>query len=130
MSYPHWHFRILYPGDSGSDVGVVQVKVGAYPTRVMDETTVALVRGFQRVHNLPITGTVDHTTAQALGENTEYGLVPKWWQPPLIDEVGLRDALHIRAGVGLDDAVRRFQSSHGMYPDGEMTERLAIIIGD
>jgi peptidoglycan hydrolase-like protein with peptidoglycan-binding domain len=126
---PRWFHRTLYSGDQGSDVALVQRKLGASITKTMDDSTVALVRGFQRQRSLPITGVVDHPTAVELGESATYGLVPQWYQPTL-DEVGLRDALHIRGFVSLDDAIRRFQSAHGHYPDGLMTEALAIEIGD
>lgn len=126
---PRWHFRDLYPGDQGSDVALVQRKLGASITKTMDDSTVALVRGFQRLHGVPITGVVDRVTASALGENATYGLVPEWYQPTL-NEALLREALHIRSHVSLEDAIRRFQSAHNHYPDGVMTEALAIEIGD
>lgn len=124
---PHWFYRDLFRGDDGPDVTVVAVRLGVAGCD-MNETLVALVRGFQRVHSLPITGVVDHATAMVIGESATYGLVPQWFQP--YDELGLRIALHIRPGVNLDDAVRRFQSSHGHYPTGLVTEALAIEIGE
>jgi hypothetical protein len=126
---PRWYFRPLFPGDQGSDVALVQRKLGASITRTMDDSTVALVRGYQRLHGLPITGVVDGITAAELGQSATYGLVPQWWQPTL-DEQGLREALHIRGFVSLEDAIRRFQSAHGHYPTGELSEALAIEIGE
>jgi len=126
---PRWFHRTLYNGDQGSDVALVQRKLGASITKTMDDSTVALVRGFQRLHGLPITGVVDLLTAVELGENATYGLVPTWFQP-VLDESLLREALHIRSFVSLEDAIRRFQSAHGHYPDGVLTEALAIEIGD
>lgn len=126
----HWFHRTIFPGDQGADVATVQRILGMALTKEMDSETVARVRGLQRVHSLPITGVIDTPTALAVGESATYGLVPTWFQPSLIDETGLREALHIRVGVNLDDAVRRFQSARGHYPTGVVDERLAIEIGE
>lgn len=125
----HWYYRDLYPDDWGNDVSVVAVKLGS-TERSMTPDLIARVRGAQRAHHLPVTGVVDRTTADALGESATYGLTPLWFQDSLVDETGLRRALHIGPRVDLNDAVRRFQSAHGHYPTGEMTQSLALEIGD
>lgn len=125
----HWFYRDLYEGDSGADVGVVAVKLGSADHSMTAELT-ARVRGAQRHQGLPVTGIVDRATAEALGESAAYGLVPRWFQDSLIDETGLRLALHISSYADLQDAIRRFQSAHHRYPTGDMDESLAVEIGE
>lgn len=125
---PHWWYRDLYYGDSGQDVRVVQLKLGAALTGTMDGDTLALIRGFQRSQGLETIGVVDHSTAVSLGEPATYGLVPTWYTTGNME--GLRVALHVSPWVGLDDSIRRFQSAHGHFPTGELSEQLAIEIGD
>lgn len=129
MTHPAWYHREIYAEDSGPDVSVVQRKLGTTSTGHMNAETVARVRGFQRVHALPITGLIDLDTARALGESATYGLAPVWLGPP-IDYVGLRKALHLSPWEDLEAAIRRFQSSRNHYPTGELTDQLALEIGD
>lgn len=126
---PHWFHREIFVHDQGADVRTVQRILCATPTGEMNDETLARVRGFQRAHGLGVTGFVDLQTARVLGEPTTYGLLPGWFGPP-IDDTALRVALHIYSHSDLETAIRRFQSAHGHYPDGILTEALAREIGD
>lgn len=127
--HPQWWHRDVFSDDSGPDVVVVQRKLGTQSTGHMNAESVARVRGFQRANGLPVTGVIDLDTAKALGESATYGLAPVWLGPP-IDYDGLRKALHLSPWEDLPAAIRRFQSAHNHYPTGELSDQLALEIGD
>lgn len=127
MSTPSWFHRDIYPGDTGADVLSVQRLVGASKTGEMDEDTTALVRGVQRATESQITGVVDHATALAIGELSTFGLVPEWFAAG--DWSQLPRLLRCR-DWDVENAVRRFQSHHHIYPTGVVDEATAIALGD
>jgi peptidoglycan hydrolase-like protein with peptidoglycan-binding domain len=86
------------------------------------EALSAVLRGWQRLQGLPVTGELDEPTVALLGPRSTQGLVPLWW-PHDAERV-------IRERVGDEQAVRRFQSAHRMTPTGHADEALAIELGD
>ena len=116
---PAWYYRHLVEDDQGDDVLIVQRKIGAPMTGVLDTTTMSRVRGLQRAHGLPETGEVGGRTAWLIGDKASAGLPPEWFSagnpPP-----GMRDP----------DAVRRFQSSVGLQPTGVIDRDTAVALAD
>lgn len=127
MSHPSWWHRILYDGDAGPDVAVLQTLLGAPQTGVMDQNTLARLRGFQRAQTRPPDGVCDVDTARLIGDVATAGLVPAWW-PDEVDEV-LPIKLRCKVSA-LEAAIRRFQSQHHIPPTGVVDETTAIILGD
>jgi len=128
-------------GDSGGDVRLVQRKLHAGTSGTYDRATEARVRGFQRHRGLLVTGVVDASTADALGESIRQGMIPDWYFRDLapgdqgIDVARVRELLgltdgHVVFDAHLEVALRRFQSAHGLYPTGVISEQDAIVIGD
>ena len=137
---PSWFTRVLALGDSGGDVELVQRKLHASTSGTYDIATEARVRGLQKHHGLLVTGVVDATTAEVLGESVRQGMMPEWFFRDLrlgtegADVLVLTEQLGMSPSAFFDDvtesAVRRFQSSHDLYPTGVVTETDAIAIGD
>ena len=127
MNAPSWFYRDIFAGDTGKDVLAVQRLVGGLSTGVMDEDTIARVRGVQRAARSPVTGVVDADTALALGERATQGLVPEWFEAG--DLSVLPTLLRCREW-DVANALRRFQSHHHIYPTGEVDEATAIALGD
>lgn len=124
---PGWWSRTLRRGDENRGVRVVQRKLRLEPTGAFDGVLEAYLAGWQKRVGLPPSGEVDSATAEALGESATAGLIPLWW-----DE-DRQAALSRIFGVdqsGLEDAVRRYQSSMGLPPNGVVDEQLAVAIGD
>ncbi|MEW1959816.1 hypothetical protein [Kineococcus sp. NPDC059986] len=86
------------------------------------ETLSAVLRGWQRLHGLAVTGELDEPTVALLGPPATYGLVPLWW-PHKAEQV-------VADRVGDEQAVRRWQSAHRMEPTGICDEQMAIELGD
>jgi peptidoglycan hydrolase-like protein with peptidoglycan-binding domain len=66
---PDWLPReIILPGtDQDKEaVRLVQRVLRAEPTGLMDGNTLSSIRGFQRLHRLPVTGMLDKATAWAI----------------------------------------------------------------
>lgn len=74
MSTPAWWHEDLYMGMTSDAVDVVQTKLRAIRTGIYDEQTIVRVRGYQRLFGLPITGIVDQSTAELIGEAHWYPL--------------------------------------------------------
>lgn len=138
---PVWWHREVAEGDTGDDVVIIQRKLLAPLTGVVDENTTRRVRAFQRRHNLEETGIVGKKTAEKLGEKESKGTVPGWFDEPLdvgsygpaVTEVkrALRQAdKPVHYDTGLADAVRRFQSANGLKVTGVVDRKTAIAIGD
>lgn len=138
---PSWFTRDIIAGDAGRDVDLVQRKLGATATGVLDEPTQARVRGLQRKAGLAVTGYVDAETAVALGERATVGRLPIWHTRPLSFGCEGGDVTALRRLLGLSDethhfdhqteaAVRRFQSGHGIRPSGLVDESTAILLGE
>ncbi len=133
---PAWYHRVLKRGDIGGDVRVIRRKLGLPDGNVMDDETVARVRGaFGSL-------TVDANIADALGEAAavDAGLLPLWFSRPLRlgDEGGDVTAARHQLGLDegrvfdqeMDDAVRRVQSNARTAPNGTIGEEEAQILGD
>lgn len=141
MIIPSWYHRELSLGDSGSDVAIVQRKLLQPTTGVFDLALERLIKGVQMAKRLPATGVIDAPTATELGEKATAGLVPTWFVRDLQLWVEGEDVRIARGllGLGVNDnrydpdaeaAVRRLQSANGIRPDGLVTEREALLIGD
>ena len=138
---PSWFTRVLALGDSGGDVELVQRKLHASTSGTYDTATEARVRGFQKYHGLLVTGVVDASTADVLGESIRHGMIPDWYFRDLapgdqgIDVARVRELLGLSPGrvvfdTHLEVALRRFQSAHGLISTGVISEQDAIVIGD
>ena len=125
MNTPAWFHRELYPGDSGPDVLAVQRLCGAMKTGVMDEDTLARVRGLQGTLQREITGVVDHALAVQMGNVATYGLLPAWFTAQDWSSLPAR-----LGGSADENAIRRFQSHHHIPPTGLIDETTAIALGD
>jgi hypothetical protein len=73
--------------------------------------------GFQTARGLPVTGTADEVTAEALGESEEYILPPSWWTKNLATDGAA--VLRFLEQHDLDLAwLLRLQGNMGRKPDG------------
>ena len=138
---PAWFSRVVTLGDTGSDVRVIQRRLGLDATGVFDEGTQAVVRGKQKKHKLPTTGEVDADTASAIGERATEGLKPEWWCRDINlwmvgPDVAACNTLlgHPREGdtytPEVESATKRLQSEHGIDTTGVVDEQTAKIMGD
>jgi len=126
---PAWFRRTLVKGASGPDVGAVQSILRCYPSGVMDEWTLAVVRGVQVAHGLPVTGRVDAETAAVIGprEREVREMPPEWFgQEYATAEAAVRRIL----GAADEDTVRRFQSAHQLTVTGRVDAATAVAMGD
>jgi peptidoglycan hydrolase-like protein with peptidoglycan-binding domain len=136
-----WYSRILTIGCVGADVELVQRKLRATTlSGVFDAETASRVRGIQWADKLPVTGIVDSTTANAIGESVRLGFTPDWFSRDMaVGDTG-DDVAHLRVLLGyvggatfdtsLEAAVRRFQSAHHLPLTGVMGEADATVLGD
>ena len=136
-----WYSRILTLGCVGADVRLVQRKLRASNiSGLFDAETAARVRGIQLAGKLPVTGVVDSTTADAIGESIRLGMIPDWFSRDMaVGDTG-DDVARLRALLGfspdtgfdasLEAAVRRFQSAHHLPLTGVMGEADATALGD
>ena len=141
MDTPSWFTRELVEGDEGPDVLIVQRKLGAPMTGVMDQATTTRVRGFQKKHGLEETGTVTKKTAAKAGEKAAKGQAPEWYERALSEGDTGEDVSALRATIGqpnvpnyydntLADAVRRFQAEVGIKPTGKFDKATAVALSD
>ena len=136
---PSWWRRELQYGDTGPDVEVVQRKLRCWTSGVYDVETQARVRAVQKRVGRPMTGSLDRETAEALGELATASLRPAWYKSEIghgargADVAELRRMLGLREGNFYDqeaeEAVRRFQSSLRIWPDGICDLTVAIALG-
>lgn len=135
---PSWYAGPLGSGDEGDAVAIVQRKLRIPVTGVVDLTTEAAIRGYQRGHGLAQTGVVDESTAELLGEKASVGLPPLWYHRCLGEgDVG-PDVAALALSLGLPVfttftatltvAVRRFQASVGLPTTGAVNLDTAIAI--
>ena len=134
---PIWHTRRLVGGEEGTDVTIVNRKLGV-TDRTYGEASQQFVRGLQIARGMEPTGEVDADTAMVLGEAADHHLPPEWFRRPLglgdrgEDVAALRGRLNVEGGphfdTELERAVRRFQSSKGLEPTGKLTEALALLL--
>lgn len=139
-SAPDWYEKELQPGDKHRSVAIVQRKLGIPITGVFDQTTAAVVRGFQMARKIKKTGTVNVPTAVALGDRATKGLTPEWWRRPLqLWDTG-KDCEALNAVLNLpptdrftpdtEAAIRRWQSARNLPVTGVCHEEIAKILGD
>jgi len=136
-----WFSRILTVGCVGADVELVQRKLRASNVSgLFDAETASRVRGLQWADKLPVTGMVDYTTSDAIGESIRLGMIPDWFtRETKIGDSG-DDCAHIRTLLGMspcadfdtdmEATVRRFQSAHHLPLTGRMSGRDAVALGD
>ena len=135
-----WFRRELDQGDEGPDVELVQRKLRCFRSGVYDLETASRVRALQKRLGAPVTGILDRDTAEALGESPVAGQTPSWYVRALfLDDCG-DDVAELRRMLGLspsacfdeevDQAVRRFQSSLAVTPNGVVDVTVAIALGD
>jgi len=139
-SAPDWYDHELEVGDRHRSVAVVQRKLGIPITGIYDQTTAAVVRGFQMARKLKKTGTVNVPTAASLGDRATRGLTPEWWRRPLQlwdtgdDCKALNAALNLpptdRFTPDTEAAIRRYQSSNNLPVTGMCHEEIAKMLGD
>lgn len=123
-----WYTRELSleaPPMHGQDVVRLQRLLRARLTGRYDEATAARVRGWQALHGLPVTGTVDTATASSIGAGATYGHLPEWYGTDAQER-----AVRTRLGATDPDTIKRFQSAVRLPPTGTVDETTAIEIGD
>jgi len=136
-----WYSRILTIGCVGADVELVQRKLRSTSlSGVFDAETASRVRGIQFADKLPVTGVVDSTTADAIGESIRLGMIPDWFNGNMGSGATGAAVTRLRTLLGLPDgdrfdapveaAVRRFQSAHHLPLTGKVCPQDAIVIGD
>lgn len=135
---PIWYHRILFGGESGRDVDIIQRKVGASPTGVFDEQTQQFIRGIQAAALHAPTGIIDPDTAELLGEAADHSLPPEWFRRDLHlgmegdDVSALRVALGQPSGHLFDEptrqAVLRFQSAHALPLTGTVNLSMSLTL--
>lgn len=125
---PLWWTRDIAPGDIGARVLVVQRMLLCMPTGVMDNSTVAAVRGFQIALGLAAHGWVDEETARALGPRLQDDLMPEWWTG---DDMAPGDPGYEEAvrELGGQAGLRRFQGNNGLPATGVINEMTARLLG-
>jgi hypothetical protein len=125
---PVWYVRDIADGDTGSDVAVVQRKMGLLPTGHADPAFTLVVRGYQKGVRLPATGIVDDLTAVELGEQEGFGLLPVWWTGPVSPgEPHYQNTLDL-IGATDTDGLKRFQGNHQLPPTGVVDETTARLL--
>lgn len=135
-----WFSRLLTVGSTGDDVTLVQRKLNLPSLGTYDAGTAARVRGVQHKAGLMVTGMVDASTSEFIGESIRAGLVPDWYSRGLAFGSEGDDVLRVCAMLdlephrtfdkNLEDRVRQFQSAHGFPLTGSVTEDVAVAIGD
>lgn len=142
-SLPRWFRRIISEGMTGTDVDVVRRKLGFTDSGPYDRSVQERVVGLARRKHVVTEGDVTPEVATVLGESEadKAGLTPEWYQHPIrymFQEGEDVRALRGRLGLGTrdnrydpdaEDAVRRFQSAHGLPSTGFVDEELAKRIG-
>jgi murein L,D-transpeptidase YcbB/YkuD len=140
---PMWFKRTITEGMTGDDVSVVRRKLGL-TEGPYDRTTMIRVIGLASKSNVKSSGEVSPAVAELLGESeaNKAGLAPAWFERDLWpeDEPSGEDVRQLRGRLALDVgrsdftqeveyAVRRFQSSHRLDPNGIVDEQLAKLLG-
>lgn len=127
---PVWFTRPLVEGDWGRDVQIAQRKLGLVPTGLFDTAMTLTVRGYQHTLGLPVTGVVDADTANEMGEQEGFGLLPSWFRPGI--KPGDEEFFHVLELIGATptdpDALKRFQGNHHLPPSGVVDETTARLL--
>lgn len=98
------------------------------PTGVMDNNTVAAVRGFQVALGIQPSGWVDEDTARALGPRASDSLLPDWFKGCDLHPGDEGYDLAI-APIGEGQAaLRRFQGNHGLPATGVIDAETALLL--
>lgn len=126
---PEWFTRPLVVGDRGSDVVVVQRKLGVKPTGLFDRGLEVVVRGYQFCMGLAQTGQVDEETAAELGQEAGYDLKPDWFTKDIRCGDPGWSVVADRLGSDDVDALKRFQGNNGLRPTGVVDEWTARKLG-
>jgi len=125
---PVWFSHPIAEGDHGSDVAVVQRKMGLLPTGNADAALTLVTRGFQHGVGMYPTGVVDDLTAIELGEQEGFGLLPEWWMGSVSPgEQRYQDMLDL-IGAADVDGLKRFQGNHQLPPTGVIDETTARLL--
>lgn len=144
VSNPSWFTRDIHPGMTGRDVVALQALLGAKQSGVLDDETLVLVRGVQRLAKQKQTGVVDESTARAVGERerAKESLPPVWFtgelgcgdHDPVVPVV--RNILQVPPlhqplfDCELCDAVKRFQGERGLKVTGRVDASTAVALGE
>jgi peptidoglycan hydrolase-like protein with peptidoglycan-binding domain len=128
---------------TGPDVSVVRRKLGFPEDGPYDSAVQAKVRGMAGRVSIQSDGTVNEEVADLLGESAAASaeIDPRWFQRPigLWDEGPDIRVLNGLLGLGIKDdrytpetenAVKRFQSAHGLPTTGSVDSNLARLIGE
>ena len=102
---PGWYRNTLTPYGAR----VARRKLGLAPD-ASESVFQMVVRGFQELRGLRVTGLLDEPTAAALGEAVEWGSPPEWWYEGLwVQDLALdADAVHRlqgRLGLRVSDLI-------------------------
>ena len=128
MRTPVWFSHPIAEGDHGSDVAVVQRKMGLLPTGNADAALTLVTRGFQHGVGMYPTGVVDDLTAIEMGEQEGFGLLPEWWMGSVAPgEQRYQDMLDL-IGAADVDGLKRFQGNHQLPPTGVIDETTARLL--
>jgi len=127
----------------GPDVSVVRRKLGFPEDGPYDSAVQSKVRGMAGRVGVQSDGEVNDAVADLLGEAAANSaeIDPRWFQRPigLWDEGKDIRVLNGLLGLGIKDdrftpetenAVKRFQSSHGLAVTGAVNSELARLIGE
>lgn len=127
---------------SGPDVDVVRRKLGLSPGPY-DRAAIERVIGLSRKGKIDSKGEVNEQVAEALGESeaNKAQLVPQWYEQELYTPFEAHASVRaVRRILELPDsdiydpdvesAVRRFQSSKGLEPNGRVDADLAQLLGE
>lgn len=140
MTIPLWFKRDIHLGDIGPDVRIVRRKLGFVDQGPYDRSVSRMVMGLAKKKNVETSGEVNADVAQAIGPAADETLTPEWYERDLEmwchegDDVRQLNSIlgcprDNRFTPETEQAVRRFQSAHDIFPDGRVTADLAKLIG-
>lgn len=132
---PNWYTRIIGPGSEGSDVKIVQGKLGTTLTGIFDTATEIALAQWLHAKGMEDIGMVDLDVANALGN----AAAKSWWtrplsfRPPFLMEGPDVAWVQQRLGIPVTGRycnetakrVRGWQSTHGLKPTGDIDQATA-----
>lgn len=132
---PNWYTRILGPGSQGTDVAVVQGKLGITVNSIFDAATEKALDHWLSSKSMEPIGMVDVDVANALGN----AAVKSWWyrriylRPPFLLEGDDISYVQQRLGIPVTGRfcnetmkrVRGFQTAYGLKPTGDVDQATA-----
>lgn len=132
---PNWYTRIIGPGSQGTDVAVVQGKLGITVNSVFDADTEKALDNWLTAKSMEPIGMVDLDVANALGN----AAVKSWWyrrlylRGPFLLEGD--DVSHVQQRLGLPVSgrycnetakrVKGWQTAYGLKPTGDVDQSTA-----